>query len=195
MIDDAKVRQAVANLLTAIGQDPVEPPLADTPRRVSECYRELFRGYGIDAASCLAPMTNSAGLVTDLIAVRDLQFRSMCEHHLLPFHGSATVIYLPDAHLTGLSGFARALDAFASRLQLQERLTEQLADAIDEALHPRGILVALTATHGCVSDRATRQRDSTTTTLSFRGILQDPVQRATALAVLRDGRAANTHHT
>lgn len=186
-VDIARVEAAVSELLSAIGEDPARPGLAQTPQRVAEACAELFAGIGVDAARLLPGIPSTGG--GDLVIVRDLAFRSICEHHLLPFTGVAHLAYAPADRITGLGDLAGALEAVAARPQLQERLGEELADAIESALEPAGVLVVLDAAHGCLTARGPRQAASTTLTVAARGSLADPAGRAEAIALISRGEA------
>ena len=182
-IDTGRIEAAVAELLSAIGEDPARPGLLDTPRRVAEAYGEFFAGLGVDPAVHLRETvpTNGTG---ELVLLRDIEFRSICEHHLLPFVGVAHVAYVPGDRIVGLGKLPRVVETLASRPQLQERLTEEIADALDDGLSPLGVLVVIDAVHGCVSARGVRQAGSSTVTLASRGTLSDPVARAEIIALI-----------
>lgn len=180
----------MAEILAAIGEDPARPALVDTPRRVAEAYAEFFCGIGEDP---LGPLRDSAELVAapdelgELVLLRDIDFRSVCEHHLLPFLGVAHLAYAPGDRIVGLGRLTRVVEILSSRPQLQERLGEQIADTLQEGLAPRGVLVVLDARHGCVTARGTRQVDSTTVTIASRGTLSDPTVQTGVLATLARG--------
>ena len=182
-IDSARIEAAVAELLAAIGEDPARTGLVDTPRRVAEAYGEFFAGLGSDPADNLRETVPTEG-TGELVLLRDIEFRSVCEHHLLPFRGVAHVAYVPGDRIVGLGRLPRVVDTLAARPQLQERLGEQIADALAEGLDPRGVLVVLDAVHGCVWARGARQVHSSTVTVASRGTLADPVQRAEAMALI-----------
>jgi len=173
----------VREILVAIGEDPSRAGLAATPRRVAEAYTEFFSGINVDPVGMLAA-SEIADETGELVVIRDIEFRSVCEHHLLPFLGVAHVAYRPGARVVGLGTIARVVDTIAARPQLQERLTEQIADALQTGLQPAGVLVVLDAVHGCVTSRGPRQVRSSTVTLACRGILDEPAPRAEALAVV-----------
>ncbi len=185
--DGARIRAAVSELLKAIGEDPTRPGLIDTPARVAESYAEFFAGIGDDP---LRHLTDSETLKDagqqpgELILMRSIDFRSMCEHHLLPFLGVAHIAYLPRDRVVGLGKLPRVVETLAARPQLQERLTEQIADTIEQGLDALGVLVVLEASHGCVTARDIRQRNSTTVTLAARGTLAEPAARAEAMALI-----------
>jgi GTP cyclohydrolase I len=190
-IDSGRIEAAVVELLRAIGEDPARPGLARTPQRIAASYAELFAGIDEDPLTHLAASTDfadehSAG---ELVLVRDIAFRSTCEHHLLPFTGVAHLAYVPNERIVGLGKLARVVETLSSRPQLQERLGEQIADTLEEWLAPRGVLVVLDAQHGCVTARGTRQASSTTVTVASRGTLAEPANRAGVLALI--GRGAD----
>mgnify|MGYP000140766363 CR=1 FL=1 len=179
-IDVGRIEAAVAEILLAIGENPARPGLLETPRRVAELYSELFAGVGL-GGRLDGVIEGESG---EFVLVRDIQFRSICEHHLLPFLGVAHVAYAPDGHIVGLGHIAELVTTLASRPQLQERLTDEVADAITNALAPRGVLVVLDASHGCVSARGPRQTKSSTVTIATRGSLGDPAARAEVMALI-----------
>ncbi|MCU1480560.1 MAG: folE [Subtercola sp.] len=190
-------------LLEAIGEDPGRPELASTPRRVAESYAEFFSGVGIDPVSVLGetfPFEGVSGGNAEPVLVRGIRFRSMCEHHLLPFVGFAHIAYVPSDRLAGLGRLPAIVDVLASRPQLQERLGEQIAQTLADGLDARGVLVVLEASHGCVTTRGPRQTDSTTVTVASRGSLSDPAARAELMALIGRPEAAapdapHTAHT
>jgi GTP cyclohydrolase IA len=186
-IDAGRIEAAVAELLAAIGEDPARPGLTSTPRRVAEAYEGFFAGVGADPLEHLAEQHELDGEHGELVLLRDIEFRSMCEHHLLPFLGRAHVAYVPDQRIVGLGKLPRVVETIASRPQLQERLTEEIADAIEAGLSPKGVLVVVDAVHGCVSARGARQATSSTVTVASRGSLTDPVERAGILALIGAG--------
>jgi GTP cyclohydrolase IA len=193
-IDTARVEAAVAEILAAIGEDSARPGLLATPTRVAEAYSEFFSGLGVDPQTHLADTIEldlPEGESGELVLLRDIEFRSVCEHHLLPFLGRAHVAYTPNKRVVGLGHIPKVVETLASRPQLQERLTEEIADALREGLDARGVLVVLDASHGCVTSRGARQAKSTTVTMATRGILSDPVERAEIVALIGAGGAAN----
>ena len=186
-IDSARIEAAVTELLEAIGEDPTRDGLVQTPRRVAEAAAELFDGVGRDAAEpLLAPagFDGSAEPVGELVALRGIAFRSICEHHLLPFLGTAAIVFAPRDRIVGLGALAAVVELAAARPQLQERLTDQIAEAIERGLDARGVLVLLEASHGCVTARGPRQTGAVTTTVAARGTLAEPAGRAEALALV-----------
>ncbi|ODU63971.1 MAG: GTP cyclohydrolase I FolE [Micrococcales bacterium 70-64] len=186
-IDSGRIEAAVAELLSAIGEDPARPGLVDTPRRVAEAYADYFSGLGSDPVDHLRETIPTDG-TGELVLLRDIEFRSICEHHLLPFTGVAHVGYIPGSRIVGLGKLPRVVETLASRPQLQERLGEQIADALSDGLDARGVLVVLDAVHGCVSARGARQAHSSTVTVASRGALSDPVERAEAMALIGSAR-------
>ena len=195
MIDSGRIEAAVAELLAAIGEDASRPGLAATPSRVAEAYGEFFAGLEQDplepfrgaVESTAAEYLAEPGELGELVLLRDIHFRSICEHHLLPFTGVAHLAYLPGTRIVGLGRLAQVVDILAARPQLQERLGEEIASALDEGLAPRGVLVVLDARHSCVTSRGTRQVDSSTVTIASRGVLSDPVERAEAMGLIAAG--------
>ncbi|MFL0360847.1 GTP cyclohydrolase I [Curtobacterium sp. MCSS17_005] len=195
-MDRARVEAAVRELLLAIGEDPDRPELTRTPARVADSYAEFFSGIGTDAVAIARDGTVHAedGERGRLVIVRDVKFRSVCEHHLLPFLGVAHLAYAPGDRLIGLGTLARVLDAVASRPQLQERLGEQVAATIAEGLGAEGVLVVLDAQHQCVTTRGERQTGSTTVTVAATGSLADAAGRAEAIALIGAGRGTDAGH-
>lgn len=186
-IDAGRVEAAVAEILAAIGEDPTRPGLVSTPARVAESYADFFSGIGVDPTIHLTGAKDldlQEGELGELVLLRDIEFRSMCEHHLLPFTGMAHVAYVPRKRIVGLGKIPRVVETLASRPQLQERLTEEIAETLYTGLEADGVLVVMDATHGCVTARGARQARSTTVTLATRGTLSDPAERSGVLALL-----------
>ncbi|MFZ0664998.1 MAG: GTP cyclohydrolase I FolE [Acidimicrobiales bacterium] len=181
--DPERVEKAVTELLLAIGEDPEREGLKATPRRVASMYEELFAGIDEDPSKYLT--VTFAEEHDDMVMVRDIPFASLCEHHMVPFMGKAHVAYIPgeDGRITGLSKLARLVEAFARRLQVQERMTSQIADTLMDTLEPRGVLVVVEAEHLCMSMRGVRKPGTLTVTSALRGIFkEDPRTRAEAMA-------------
>ena len=170
MIDQERIKEAIASILVAIGEDPDREGLADTPGRVARMYAEFFSGLSEDPSEVLSTGFEEAHQET--VILRDIPFFSICEHHLLPFVGSAHVGYIPGGRVVGASKLARALDALAKRPQLQERLTNQLVDVIYKAVRPEGVAVVLTAEHMCMSLRGAKKTGSKIVTSASRGSLK-----------------------
>jgi len=187
-IDTGRIEAAVAELLAAIGEDPTRVGLVSTPQRVAQAYGEFFAGLDDDPLEHLAETVDLApGELGELVLVRDIEFRSICEHHLLPFLGRAHIAYLPRTKVTGLGRLASVVDTLASRPQLQERLTEEIADTIQGGLDPLGVLVVLDAEHQCVTSRGPRQSTSSTLTLASRGSLSETRERAEIISLIGGG--------
>ncbi len=183
-VDKARIEAAVSGILAAIGEDPGRPGLESTPRRVAEAYAEFFSGVGRDPLEYLKESIPVGPLTGDLVLLRNISFRSVCEHHLLPFVGTAHIAYLPGDRVVGLGRIPGVLETLAARPQMQERLTEEVAAALQEGLEPRGVLVVLDAVHGCVTTRGPRQTGSSTVTMATRGAYTDPVARAEIIALI-----------
>jgi len=166
-IDLAGAELAVRDLLIALGQDPDSEHLRETPRRVASAYAELLTPQAFD----LTTFANDEGY-EELVVARDIPFQSLCEHHMLPFYGVAHVGYLPDQRIVGLSKLARIVDRFARGLQVQERLTKQVADWLDSNLHPKGVGVVIEAEHQCMTLRGVRAHESRTITSALQGHLR-----------------------
>jgi GTP cyclohydrolase I len=165
---------AVARLLRAIGEDPEREGLQKTPERVAKALAFLNSGASLRPRDVLNGAILSEGY-RGTVLVQDIEFYSLCEHHLLPFHGRAHLAYLPDGKVIGLSKLPRLLDVFARRLQVQERLTEQVAQAVEEAIAPRGVAVMLEAAHFCMMMRGVEKQESRTTTTAWLGAFESDV--------------------
>lgn len=189
-LDTPRIARAVRELLLAIGEDPDRAGLRDTPQRVATAYAEFFAGMSVDPATFLrdaVPVESTLSgeaATSEMVVIRDIGFRSVCEHHLLPFVGTAHIAYLPGARVVGLGRIAAVVDALAARPQLQERLTEEIADTIATGLAARGVVVVLDAQHRCVSTRSQRQARSSTVTLASRGTLREQAVRQEALQLV-----------
>jgi GTP cyclohydrolase IA len=180
-IDRDAARRAVRDLLVALGRDVGEPGLRETPRRVADAYAELLTHEPV----ALTTFPNEAGY-DELVVVREIPFHSLCMHHLLPFHGVAHVAYLPGERIIGLSKLARVVELFARELQLQERLTMQVANCLQEQLQPKGVGVVLEAEHLCMSLRGVQKAGTRTTTSALLGLLRDDVRtRQEFLSIVR----------
>lgn len=184
VVDRERVARAVRELLSAIGANPDSSELEQTPNRVADAYAEFFSGIGVDPVALLADAAPVGAETGELVLVKDISLRSVCEHHLLPFRGRAHVAYRPRAKVVGLGALPRVVETLAARLQLQERLGEQIADAMVEGLDPEGVLVVLEAVHGCVADRGVKQAEATAVTVASRGSLAQPLLRAEVLALI-----------
>ncbi|MFP5353220.1 MAG: GTP cyclohydrolase I FolE [Actinomycetota bacterium] len=169
VVDKDRIERAVSEILAAIGEDPERDGLLDTPRRVADMYEDIFAGLHQDAGEQLSVLFEAGH--DEMVMVRDIPLYGICEHHLIPFVGRAHVAYIPNktGQITGLSKIARLVDILSKRPQVQERLTTQIADALEEALEPRGVLVVIEAEHLCMSMRGVRKPGSETVTSAVRG--------------------------
>lgn len=185
-MDTEKIERAVRDILEAIGEDPDRPGLIETPSRVARMYEEIFAGLEDNPERHLKLFDEGSD---ELVIVRDIPIYSMCEHHLIPFLGKAHIAYIPsDGKVIGLSKLARIADTFAKRPQLQERLTAQIADFIDENMHPMGVAVVIEAEHLCMTMRGARASGAKTRTSALRGIMRtDSKTRSEALSLLTGG--------
>ena len=183
-IDLAAAERAARDLLEALGADLEDEGLRDTPRRVAAAYAELLTPEPFD----MTTFANDEGY-DELVVVRDIPFHSLCMHHLLPFHGTATVAYIPGERILGLSKLARVVELFARDLQVQERLTTQVADWLEQRLQPKGVGVVLEAEHMCMSLRGVQKPGARTVTSALHGLVrEDPRTRAEFLALAQGGR-------
>lgn len=186
-----EVEAAVRTLIRWAGDDPEREGLIDTPQRVANAYREMFAGYDQDPHEVLGRTFEEVGGYDDIVLVKDINFHSHCEHHMVPILGKAHVAYLPDGRVLGLSKIARVVDIFAQRLQTQESITAQIASTINEALAPRGVAVMIEAEHMCMAMRGIRKQGSTTLTTTFTGAFRDdPQEQARFISMVRSGQRA-----
>lgn len=182
-----KAEKIVEAALLLVGEDPGREGLKDTPRRVVSSWAELFGGYRIDPVALLGTTFKADGY-DEIIMLRDVEFFSTCEHHMLPFFGRACVGYIPLDRVVGVSKLARVVDAYARRLQIQERLTTQIADAVEEALKPKGVMVVLEAQHLCMVARGVGKQHSRMVTSAIRGVFDSkPEARAEFLSLASRG--------
>ncbi len=191
MVDHERVQSLVRELLEAIGEDSSREGLVETPRRVADMYVELFQGSEADPGEHLR-VTFEAGH-DEMVMVRDIAFTSLCEHHLVPFVGLAHVAYLPGpgGNITGLSKLARLVEGYARRLQVQERMTTDIVEAMERELKPRGSIVVIEAEHFCMSMRGVKKAGTTTVTSAVRGSFRtDAASRAEALQFIHQRRSA-----
>jgi GTP cyclohydrolase IA len=182
--DAARAEAAVRELLIAVGEDPDRDGLRDTPARVARMYAEMFAGLSLQPEDVLATRFDIGH--DELVVVKDIEVWSMCEHHLLPFYGRASVGYIPNpkGQITGLSKLARLVDVFARRPQVQERLTTQVADSLMRIVQPRGVIVVFECEHLCMTMRGVRKPGSKTVTSAVRGQLRNPATRAEAMSLI-----------
>ena len=169
-VDLKRIEKAVLEIIEAVGEDPNREGLKDTPARVSRMYAELLDGMRHNPSEHLGSVFHEK--YDEIVLLRDIPFYSICEHHMMPFIGTAHLAYLPDGKVLGVSKLARVIDAFARRLQVQERLTNQIADALEEILDPAGVAVAADAAHFCMMMRGVQKQDSTTLTSAMRGVFK-----------------------
>ncbi|HLI02091.1 MAG TPA: GTP cyclohydrolase I FolE [Acidimicrobiales bacterium] len=190
-VDLARIERAVSEILLAIGEDPTRDGLLDTPSRVARMYAEVFSGLREEPGRHLNVTFEAHH--DEMVMVKDIDLYSMCEHHLVPWHGRAHVAYIPgaDGRITGLSKLARLVEGFARRPQVQERLTTQVADAVEEVLAPAGVLVVVEAEHLCMSMRGVRKPGTLTVTSAVRGVFRDnAATRNEAMSFIHGGRGS-----
>jgi GTP cyclohydrolase I len=193
--DIAEVEAAVRTLLRWAGDDPAREGLLDTPNRVARAYREFFSGYAQDPQAVLSATFEEAGDYDDMVLVRNIRFESHCEHHLVPIVGLAHIAYLPGKRVVGLSKLARVVDLYAKRLQIQERLTNQIADTIFDVLQPRALAVVIEAQHMCMTTRGVHKPGSTTLTQRMLGLYRtDSHARSEVLAAINNRSFQGNHH-
>lgn len=179
-----ELQQHIHRILELLGEDPEREGLVRTPLRVAKAMTDLTRGYQQDPVAIL----NSAKFneeYSQMVIVRDINFYSLCEHHMLPFYGVVHVAYIPDGEVTGLSKIARVVDCFSHRLQIQERMTKQIRECIQEALHPLGVMVVIEAKHMCMQMRGVEKQNSVTTTSDFSGAFNQAKTREEFLQLIR----------
>lgn len=180
---------AVRTLIAWAGDDPEREGLLDTPKRVVRAYEEFYSGYRANPDNILDRTFGEIGNFDDMVMVRDIEFHSHCEHHMVPFVGKAHVAYFPVERVVGLSKIARIVDLFARRLQTQEHLTSQIITAMDEVLKPRGVAVLIEAEHMCMAMRGVRKQGASTVTSQFTGIFRDdPQEQVRFMSLLRGMR-------
>ncbi len=187
-VDLARIRRAVREILIAVGEDPDREGLLETPDRVARMYAEIFQGLHQDPARHLTKLFTQK--YDEMVLVRDIQFESTCEHHLLPFTGKVHVAYIPNGKVVGLSKIPRMVDVLAKRPQLQERLTEEIADLLMSQLDAKGVAVVIEASHSCMTIRGVHKSGSSMVTSALRGICKErPATRAEILALINAHRA------
>lgn len=177
--------QVVESMLYAIGDNPGREGLKDTPKRVVKSWKEIYAGYGQDPGKILSTVFED-GACTEMVLLKDIPFQSMCEHHMLPFIGKAHIGYLPNGKVVGLSKLARLVDCFGKRLQIQEKMTQQIAGAILQHLRPLGVAVVIEAHHQCMSCRGVLKQGTTMVTSSMLGVFRtDHMARAEFLSLIK----------
>ena len=185
MVDKAKVEQAIRLLLEGIGEDPDREGLKDTPDRIARMWTEIYGGLDEEADQHLLKQFQVEN--NEMVLEKDITFYSMCEHHLMPFYGKAHIAYIPNGKVTGLSKLARTVDVYARRPQIQERLTVQIADALDRVLEPKGVMVMLEAEHTCMTMRGIKKPGSKTMTVITRGEFKNNIElQKQFLAMVKD---------
>ncbi len=184
--DREKVREGVKMILEGVGEDPGREGLINTPDRVARMYEELFSGMSESSSEVLDTVFHED--YDEVVLLKDIEFSSVCEHHLMPFTGKAHVAYLPDGKIVGLSKLARAVEHFAKRPQVQERLTAQIADLISKTLEPKGVAVVLEATHTCMTMRGVKKPGSVMTTSAMRGLIRENLATRTEVLGLIFGK-------
>ena len=171
MIDQEKIKEAARLIIDAIGEDPEREGLLSTPDRIGRMYEEIMAGYDQDPKDVLSTVFTVEE--NNPVVEKDITFYSMCEHHMLPFFGKAHIAYIPDGKVVGISKLARCVEIYARRLQIQEHMTAQIADAIMDVLSPKGVLVVLEAEHTCMTMRGVKKPGSRTVTVASRGVFQN----------------------
>jgi len=183
-IDTGRIEKAVREIIEALGEDPDREGLRNTPERVARFYAEVFEGIHTDPGDVIDAFFGEEHY-QEIVMVREIPFYSMCEHHFVPFHGLAHVAYMPRGRVTGLSKLARLVDGYARRPQMQERLTAQVADCLDQRLDPLGVLVVVEAEHLCMSMRGVKKPGARTVTSAVRGVMEsNPATRSEAMSLL-----------
>ncbi len=167
------IRNSLKNIIEFIGDNPFREGLKGTPDRIIRSCQKLFGGYKEDSFKILSNASFDAEGYDEMIMLKEIEFFSYCEHHMIPFFGKATVAYIPESRLVGISKLARVVEVFARRLQIQERMTTQITDAIDEVLHPLGVMVVLEAQHLCMIARGVEKQHSSMVTSAVRGVFRD----------------------
>ncbi len=183
-----EAEDAVRTLIRWAGDEPMRSGLEQTPARVVRAYEEWFEGYGQSPEEILNRTFDEVGGYDDLVLLRDIPIKSMCEHHMAPIHGVVHIAYLPSKRVVGISKLARLANAFSRRLQIQERLTSDIADALDQVLQPRGVAVIIEAEHECMSTRGVKTHGSRLVTRCFRGIYERAECRQEVLSVINAGK-------
>jgi GTP cyclohydrolase IA len=187
-VDYARIEQAVREILSAVGEDPDREGLLETPGRVARMYSEMFSGLHEDASTHLRKVFTEK--YDEVVLVKDIHFCSMCEHHLLPFIGRAHIGYLPDGKVVGLSKLARVVESVARRPQVQERMTEQIADLVESHLSAKGVGVVIEASHSCMTIRGIRKPGSSCITSAMRGIFRDNMSsRSEILSLMMNNKS------
>ena len=180
-----EAEEAVRTLIRWAGDDPSREGLLDTPQRVAKAYREFYKGYGEDAQDALERVFEEVEGYKDMVLVRDIPFYSHCEHHMVPFVGKVHIGYYPSSGVVGLSKLARVVEVYARRLQTQEMMTAQIAQAIEKALKPGGVAVLVEAEHMCMSMRGVQKQGSSTMTTQYTGRFRDPAEQVRFFTIVK----------
>jgi GTP cyclohydrolase IA len=186
---DSSAYDIPLRMLEYLGEDPERDGLKDTPKRVVKAWDELFKGYKSNPAECLGRVFDNEAHYDEMVILRDIEFYSMCEHHILPFFGSVHIAYVPTGKIVGISKLARLVECFSRRLQVQERLTQQIADVLDKTLEPLGVAVMIEARHMCMISRGIQKQNSVMVTTALKGVLKDQASRMEFL-LLKGGNHA-----
>ena len=185
-VSKEQAEEAVRLLLEYAGDDPSREGLLDTPKRVVKAYSEWFGGYEVDPKEVLSRTFEESGGYDEIVVLKNIRMESHCEHHMVPIIGTAHVAYLPSTRVVGISKLARVVEMYAKRLQIQEKLTAQVADAIEECLQPQGVVVIIEAAHLCMTTRGVRKPGVSMVTSAMRGVFRDkPSARAEVLSLLK----------
>ena len=177
------ISEAYGKIISQLGEDPNREGLLKTPERIAKAMQFLTQGYQMDAKAILESAKFHED-VSEMVVVKDIELYSMCEHHILPFYGKAHIAYIPNGYITGLSKIARVVDVYSRRLQVQERLTQQILDAIKESLNPLGVAVVIEASHLCMMMRGVSKQNSVTTTSAFSGLFETNETRGEFLKLI-----------
>lgn len=177
------ISEAYGNIISQLGEDPNREGLLKTPERIAKAMQYLTQGYQMDPKAILESAKFHED-VSEMVIVKDIELYSMCEHHMLPFYGKAHIAYIPNGYITGLSKIARVVDVYSRRLQVQERLTQQILDAIKESLNPLGVAVVIEASHLCMMMRGVSKQNSVTTTSAFSGLFETNETRTEFLKLI-----------
>ena len=186
VMDEKKIQEGVRLILEGIGEDCTREGLLETPDRIARMYQEIFGGMGKDAKEHLSKTFHVKN--NEMVVEKDIVFYSTCEHHLLPFYGKAHVAYIPNGYITGLSKIARVVDVFSHRLQVQERMTLQIKECIQETLNPLGVMVVVEAKHMCMQMRGVEKQNAITTTSDFTGAFNQAKTREEFMDLIRHNR-------
>ena len=190
-----EAEDAIRTLLRWAGEDPTREGLLDTPARVARAYEEFFAGYEVDPVALLERTFEETDGYDEIVLLRDIRLESHCEHHMVPIIGHAHVAYLPHRRVVGISKLARVVDAYARRFQIQEKMTAQIANTIQQVLEPKGVAVVIEAAHQCMTTRGTHKPGVTMVTSRMLGAFRDdPATRREVLAMIGNGRSAGLEH-